>query len=151
MKTTDEFIGSLVAYFGPISETILDDIIVEVGYVKPSDLDGLLRQIKISTPAKYTPDLRVVVGAIKELRLDLLDEARQERACPVCKTLWYSSGVCPTCKYDGGIRDGTPEEYGAWWTRWKEGKEPRFDVMGILAGLERKTRVECGKLQGASQ
>lgn len=150
MKTIDEFSAALEAYFGTVGEAILDDILAEIEYVKPSDLDALLRQIKISTPAKFSPDLKTVVTAIRELRLDLLDEARKERSCPVCGTKWYSSGVCPCCKYDGGIRDGTPEEYGAWWTRWKEGKEPRFDVRAILAGLERKTRVECGELQGAS-
>lgn len=138
MKTVKEFSVALLNYFGEIPEAVLADIMAELEYVKPGDLARLLRQIKITTPANFTPDLKAVVAAIRELKLDLMADRNNSQLCPVCNSVWRSSGSCYCCGYGGAERDGTPEEHRAWWERWKAGLEPRFSAQQILEAMHSK-------------
>ncbi len=142
MKTIAEFIQALDDYFdGVKNKTVVQLIIDELRYIKPSDLDGLFRQLVISQPAMWKPDLKSVVDAIKALKLDTLAGPQFDTKCPVCGTISASSGVCPACKY-AGKEDGTPEEYRAWWSRWKAGEEPRLDIDAIMRAIVEKNRVK---------
>lgn len=135
MKNANEFMAELIAYFGGVpNETVAKDIATEVSYVAPADLPRLMRQIKIQLPASFRPDLKTIVEAIRLSGVETLLEPGKDRICPVCKTRWYSSGVCPKCKY-AGPEDGTPEEYRTWLRDRKEGRAPVFDVSEILRTL----------------
>lgn len=132
MKTISEFMQALDEYFdGLKNKTVAQLVVDELRYIKPTDLDALFRQLVISQPASWKPDLKAVVDAIKALKLDTLADPQSEKTCPVCGVINTSSGICPSCKYDGGIRDGTPDEYRAWWNDWKAGKVARFDWSSI--------------------
>lgn len=139
MKTIPEFMTKISGYFGGFqNQTVADMVANELRYIKPSDYDSLFRQITMTLPAAYKPDYKAIVDAIKSLRLEQLTESGAERTCKVCGTVDYTSGVCSCCKYDGGVKDGTPEEYRTFWENWKNGDYPRFNIAGIIASLESK-------------
>lgn len=143
MKTVKEFMQSVIDYFGGIPNDKVKDLYVsELRYVNPSDLDQLFRQLIIDQPQSFCPDYKALMDAIKKSNITLLDEAgRDADICPVCGAIWYSTGCCPTCKYDGGYKDGTPEEYRVFWEDWKK-NGPRFDVSSIMQRIVEKNHVE---------
>jgi hypothetical protein len=135
MKTVNDFMTALTDYFGPFSnKTVALDIATEAGYIKPADLDKLLRQIKMTLPASWSPDLKSVIEAIKAAKIETLMLPGIEKECPVCGNRWKTTGICPECAY-AGPADGTPEEYRAWWESWKAGNEPHYGVAKTLADL----------------
>lgn len=135
MRTVNDFMTALTDYFGPFSnKTVALDIATEAGYIKPADLDKLLRQIKITIPASWTPDLKSVIEAIKAANIETMMLPGIQKECPVCGNHWKTTGVCPNCAY-AGKADGTPEEYRQWWQAWKEGKVPHYDVAKTLLEL----------------
>jgi len=142
MKTVNEFMQKLDGYFGGLKNRMIAEMIAEdLRYIKPNDLDILFRQLTISLPANWSPDLKSITEAIKACKIDLMVDGAVERKCPVCFTINYSTGICPVCCYRPE-KDGTPEEHRKWWQDWKEGKEPHFDVGSILKGLSDKSRVK---------
>lgn len=139
MKTVQEFMDAMNEYFdGTKNKAVAMLIAQEIRYVKPGDLDALFRQLTISLPAGWKPDIKSVVEAIRYLKLDTLTDPASSRTCPVCGTEIHSTGLCPSCCYSPET-DGTPEQHRAWFERWKAGLEPHYDVKGILSGLESKT------------
>lgn len=143
MRTIKEFMGSVFDYFGGFqNNTVADMVAEELAYIKPSDYDALFRQLVVTLPATWKPDLKSVTEAITRARIVQLEERGVEKICPVCATVNYSSGVCPTCKYDGGLRDGTPDQYRDFWQKWNAGQVTKFDVAGIMARVAAEKRVQ---------
>lgn len=141
MKTIGEFMERLNGYFDGVKNKVVSDMIVEeLRYVRPSDLDGLFRQLAISLPASWKPDLKSITETIKACKLDLMNDPGCESKCHVCGTINHSTGICPVCCYRPE-KDGTPAEHRAWWNDWKAGKEPHFDVAGLLKTLSDKKAV----------
>ena len=141
MKTAKEFMAQLDGYFDGVKNNMVAKMIYEeLQYVRPSDFDTLFRQLAISQPASWLPDLKSITEAIKACKLDLMNDPGSESKCPVCGTVNHSTGICPVCCYRPE-KDGTPEEHRAWWNDWKAGKEPHFDIAGLLAGLAEKKAV----------
>jgi len=141
MKTVSEFMDKMTNYFdGVKNKTVAEYIVEELRYVRPGDLDGLFRQLALSQPASWKPDLKSITEAIKACKLDLMNDPGSESKCPVCGTVNHSTGICPVCCYRPE-KDGTPAEHLAWWNDWKAGKEPHFDIAGLLAGLAEKKAV----------
>lgn len=136
MTTVKEFMQELVEYFGSIPNDKVKQLYVEeLRYVKPSDLSVLFRQLITDQPQAFCPDYKALIDAIKKSRITLLDEAMQDaHVCKVCGAVNKSTGLCPVCKYDGGYRDGTPEEYRAFWEDWKK-NGPRLDITGLLQSV----------------
>jgi len=142
MKTVLDFMTALNDYFdGLKNKTVSSLIMQELAYIKPSDLDKLFRQLIISQPASWKPDLKAIIESIKAAKIIPLQEPGQEEACPVCNEVNHSSGICRNCCYDPS-RDGTPEQYQKWWTDWKAGIEPHYDIKDVLSGIERKIKIQ---------
>lgn len=141
MKTIQEFMEKVNDYFGGFqNETVADMFAQELKYIKPTDYDFLFRQIAVKLPASWKPDYKSLVETIRESKIEQLNDPSSTAVCPVCRTVNHSTGVCPSCCYDG-LKDGTPEEYRAWWESWKAGKEPRYNVAEMLKGLAEKKAV----------
>jgi len=141
MRTVDEFMGELVSYFGGFrTDGVMHDIANELAYIAPGDLDRLMRQLKLSLPAAYPPDLKAIADAIKAAKIEPLNDPARERVCPSCGGKWYSSGVCPWCCYDPDCGE-SPEEWRAFVEAHRAGKVERIDVGGILRDLYASKRV----------
>ena len=141
MKTAKEFMTQLDGYFDGVKNNMVAKMIYEeLQYVRPGDFDTLFRQLAISQPASWLPDLKSITEAIKACKLDLMNDPGAEAKCPVCGTVNHSTGICPVCCYRPE-KDGTPAEHLAWWNDWKAGKEPHFDIAGLLTGLAEKKAV----------
>ena len=139
MKTIGEFMETLNGYFDGLKNKFVSDLIInELRYVKPSDLDTLFRQLVVTQPASWKPDLKAVVEAIRAAKIDTMNEPGQENKCRVCGHVWNTTGVCPICNYNPDT-DGTPEQHRAWWESWKAGHEPRFDMSSIWRDMAEKT------------
>jgi len=142
MKTIKEFMTGIVDYFGGCANnTVADMIAEELAYIKPSDYDVLFRQLVTSIPASWKPDYKSLTEAITRSRVVQLEERGTEKTCPVCGTVDYSSGLCPCCKYDGGIRDGTPDQYRDFWNKWNAGQVTKFDVAGLMTRIAAEKKV----------
>jgi len=145
MKTIGEFMDKMTSYFGGVKNKAVADLIIEeLRYIKPSDLDMLFRQLAISQPASWNPDLKSITDAIKACKIDTLSEPGRENKCPVCGHVWNTTGICPVCCYNPE-RDGTPDEHRQWFKDWKAGKEKRFDVHGMLNNLLAEKTVRSGE------
>lgn len=135
MRTVDEFMIELSAYFGGFrTEAVMREIANELVYVEPHDLDKLMRQLKLSLTAAYQPDLKAIMEAVKAAKIVMRDNPGRERTCPSCGKTWYTTGVCPWCNYDRD-RGDTPEEWRAFVEAHRSGKGEHFDVAGILRDL----------------
>lgn len=147
MKTVKDFMQGVIDYFGGIpNDKVKDLYVAELRYVKPSDLDRLFRQLIIDQPQSFSPDYKALMDAIKKSNIVQLDDAGNDATiCPVCKSPQYTTGCCPTCKYDSS-RDGSPEEYSAFWEDWKK-NGPKFDISGMMSRIVEKNRIETSKLQ----
>jgi len=134
--------AGIVDYFGGCANnTVADMIAEELAYIKPSDYDVLFRQLVTTLPASWKPDYKSLTEAISRARIVQLEQRGVEKICQVCGTVDYSSGVCPGCKYDGGFRDGTPDEYRVFWKKWTDGQVTRFDIAGIMAKVSAEKKV----------
>ncbi len=144
MQNAKEFLQEIVLYFGGFpNERVMQLYATELRYVKPSDLDRLFKQLIIDQPQAFCPDYKALSDAIKKSKIELLDEAFQEaRICKVCGKKNFTSGICPECKYDGGVKDGTPEEYRAIWIDWKN-NGPRYDVGSMMKNILKKRSVQA--------
>jgi hypothetical protein len=142
MKTVKEFMQNVVDYFGGIPNDKVKELYVsELRFVKPSDLDHLFRQLIIDQPQSFCPDYKALIDAVKKSNISLLNDVTEElKKCPVCGTIKYTTGCCTLCKYDGGFKDGSPEEYKKFWDDWKK-NGPRFDTMPIFQNLINKNEV----------
>lgn len=143
MNTGKEFLQAVIDYFGGFpNEKVKTLYIEELRYVKPSDLEGLYRQLIMDQPQSFSPDYKALMDAIGKAKITQLDEAMQDATiCKVCGSTRYTSGLCPNCKYDDGVRDGTPDEYRAFWEDWKK-NGPRYDVGSIMRNIVSRNHVE---------
>lgn len=134
------------SYFNGFPNDFVKELYAEeLSYIKPSDYGRLFDHIIGHNPASWRPDVKAIKDAITALKIDTLAEPAGEKVCPACGNRWSTTGICPECNY-AGSQDGTPEEYKAWWTSWKQGREPRFDVQSILENLvTAKSLPESGK------
>lgn len=145
MRTVDEFMTELGAYFGGFrNDFIMQDIAREIQYIAPGDLDALMRQLKLTLPAAYQPDLKSIGDAVKAAKIQPLNEPNKERVCPSCGKKWYSSGVCPWCCFDPAGSD-TPDQWREFVKAHREGKVPHFEVGATLADLIARHNVARGE------
>ncbi len=141
MKTIGEFMETLNGYFDGLKNKFVSDLIInELRYVKPSDLDRLFRQLVTTQPASWKPDLKSVVEAIRASKIDTMNEPGEEKKCSSCGYVWNTTGVCPICNFNPET-DGNPKEHYAWYLSWKAGKEPVYDVAGILSRAVTEKKV----------
>lgn len=137
IKTIADFMKAINAYFNGFPNDFVKELYAdELSYIKPSDYQSLFEYIIGHNPASWRPDVKAIKDAVIALKIDTLTESGSEKVCPVCKTRWTTTGLCPVCLYDRE-KDGTPDQHRAWYEAWKRGDEPRFDVGGMLSGLVR--------------
>lgn len=141
------FMAEVDAYFrnGFPSEKAEELFAAKLAYVKPNSLQRLFDRLIETFPATFTPDVKALKDAIDACGIILMEDPEDIKQCPVCKTRWTTTGLCPVCLYDRE-KDGTPEQHRAWYEAWKRGEEPRFDVGGMLSKLaQAKTLPDSDK------